>query len=637
MTILRFCLLAALVAPGAAHAASASMVTRELPAANGAYDARFDLVGLHWQGSGRVAFRARSLAGRWGVWEQAAPEADEPDAGSEARRSRGWRLGSPFWTGASDRLEYRTWGDVRRVRAFFVRSVPRSAPLARRVAAAGSPRIVRRAAWAADEEIRRASPRYARKVRLAVVHHTAGTNVYEPSESAAIVLGIELYHVKANGWNDIGYNFLVDRYGQIFEGRHGGVARNVVGAHAAGFNTGSVGVAVLGTYGREAITPAARAALVRLLAWRLDVAHADPLASLGLTSRGNERYGPGVDVPLRAVSGHRDTGLTECPGNRLYAQLDSIARKVAETGLPKLYEPSVTGELGAEVRFAARLSSPAAWTVTITDAAGGAVARGRGSGSVVDWAWKSAAARNRSYRWTIEAGPAMRPASGTIGPGPAPPPTPPAAPPPALKPPSPLLSNARAAPATVSPNGDGQADETVVTYTLARPAVVTARVLDAAGAEVVTLFSEQRQSARRQSWGWAPEALADGRYALLITAVEADGRSAMATLSVLVDRTLGRFAAAPAAFSPNGDGRDDAIVFSFELAVSALVSLRAVKSGRGAGLIAVGFLAAGPHEVVWDGAVADRTLPDGRYEALLAAAGAAGESQLSMKFTIGPA
>ena len=88
-----------------------------------------------------------------------------------------------------------------------------------------------------------ARPRYAKRVAFAVVHHTAGSNAYTRSQSAAIVRGIELYHVRGNGWNDIGYNFLVDKYGQVFEGRAGGIDRNVIGAHAEGFNTGSIGVA----------------------------------------------------------------------------------------------------------------------------------------------------------------------------------------------------------------------------------------------------------------------------------------------------------------------------------------------------------------------------------------------------------
>src|SRR5262249_58362955 len=106
-----------------------------------------------------------------------------------------------------------------------------------------------------------------------IVHHTAGSNSYTRTQAAAIVRGIELYHVKGNGWNDIGYNFLVDRFGTIYEGRGGGVERNVIGAHSLGFNTGTVGVALIGNFQYTTPPKAMRDALVKLLAWRLDVAH----------------------------------------------------------------------------------------------------------------------------------------------------------------------------------------------------------------------------------------------------------------------------------------------------------------------------------------------------------------------------
>src|SRR5204863_533710 len=84
----------------------------------------------------------------------------------------------------------------------------------------------------------------------------------------------------AGRWNDIGYNFLIDKYGQVFEGRYGGVDKNVIGAHAEGFNTGSIGVALIGSYQTTAPTAAEKTALVNLLAWRLDLAHVDPLSSV---------------------------------------------------------------------------------------------------------------------------------------------------------------------------------------------------------------------------------------------------------------------------------------------------------------------------------------------------------------------
>src|SRR5207253_5732205 len=174
-------------------------------------------------------------------------------------------------------IAYRLRGRVTRLRAYFVWS-PVDALPPRTLSVAGSPKIILRSSWGADESIRRAPPRYAVSVQYALVHHTAGTNNYTPADSAAIVRGIEVYHVKANGWNDIGYNFLVDKYGQIFEGRYGGVDKNVIGAHAEGFNTGATGIAVLGTYNDAAPPSAALNALAKLLAWRLDIAHVDPLS-----------------------------------------------------------------------------------------------------------------------------------------------------------------------------------------------------------------------------------------------------------------------------------------------------------------------------------------------------------------------
>src|SRR5205085_10459880 len=143
--------------------------------------------------------------------------------------------------------------------------------------------------WHAPESIRRAPTLYADGVHLVFIHHTAGSNSYSASQSASIVRAIMLYHVQANGWNDIGYNFLVDKYGQIFEGRYGGMTRPVIGAHAEGFNTGSVGVALIGSYNSRAPSAAARVALENLLAWRLDVAHVDPRSSLTWISGGNPR------------------------------------------------------------------------------------------------------------------------------------------------------------------------------------------------------------------------------------------------------------------------------------------------------------------------------------------------------------
>src|SRR5436190_21422508 len=365
-----------LLSPAVARAA-ATIAARDVPLhgarmVQSSGRRRFDLVGLHWRGSGSVEFRTRAMSGAWSAWHPAAPEAED---GPDHPVQPGWAIGNPYWAGAANGIAYRLRGQVTRLRAYFVWSEDDQLPL-RRLSLAGSPPIIPRSAWGADETIRRAAPRYADSVRFALVHHTAGTNSYTRSQSAAIVRGIEIYHVKGNGWNDIGYNFLVDKYGQVFEGRYGGVDKNVIGAHAEGFNTGSFGVALLGTY-TSAVPPAvAQTALENLLAWRLDVAHVDPLSTVTVASGGNARFPAGTPVFLRTVSGHRDTGFTTCPGAALYAQLGALARQAAGTGLPKLYAPSVHGQLGGPIRFEGRFTEALPWTVTVADSTGAVVATG---------------------------------------------------------------------------------------------------------------------------------------------------------------------------------------------------------------------------------------------------------------------
>jgi len=160
-------------------------------------------------------------------------------------------------------------------------------------AATAAPRIISRAAWGAKESIRRASPDYSGTVKAAFVHHTVQSNRYSPSESAALIRSDYLYHVRTRGWNDIGYNFLVDRYGRVFEGRYGGITRAVLGAHSGGFNTNSTGVALLGTFTTAAPPARMLAALERLLAWKLDLTHVDPRGHTVLRSAGGANTATG--------------------------------------------------------------------------------------------------------------------------------------------------------------------------------------------------------------------------------------------------------------------------------------------------------------------------------------------------------
>jgi len=583
MKCLRLAVLLLLLCPGSALAAGTSLTSQDLKPGINQPAHRFDLVGLHWKGDGVVIFRTRSVKGRWSSWHDAAPEADRPDARNHELRARGWNLGSPYWAGASNRIQARTYGHVTLVRAYYVSAPARTSRL-RRVSIAGSPLILTRASWGADERIRRRrKPDYADAVRFAVVHHTAGSNSYTRAQSASIVRGIERYHVLANGWDDIGYNFLVDKYGQIFEGRWGGVDRNVVGAHAQGFNNGSSGVALIGRYDTASITPAARAALIKILAWRLDVAHVDPQSTFSWRSTGNPKYPAGRMVTLRTISGHRDTGFTTCPGSQLYGDLPSITRAVAQTGLPKLYFPKATGAPGGMVRFTGTLTQAMPWSVLVTQADGNIVASGDGEGTTVDWTWDARTVPAGKYLYAIDAGPSVRPATGVV-----------------------LGSNqtsaltALAKPALITPNGDGRNDATLVRYRLREAATVTATLVDANGMPLTTLFMEAK-NAGNYSFGWDAAGIADGRYGIVLTARNALGVVTTATLAIIVDRTLAGFTVSPQVFSPNGDGRLDRTRFKFTLYNPARVTLTVRRGKKTVGQVSSGAFQPGPQFIEWNG------------------------------------
>jgi flagellar hook assembly protein FlgD len=624
---LRLVLLVLLAFPAAAQAGDVSIVARDVPLGPRALQVadapmHFNMVGLHWRGTGSVVYRTRLLAGGWTPW--VAADADTgPDARSPERAAtRGWNDGTPDWVGASSRIEFRTHGAVERLRAYYLWSRVRAAPL-RTVATAAQPQIVTRFGWAANEKIVRAKPQIAPALRLSIVHHTVNTNSYTRAQAPAIVRGIETYHVKGNGWNDIGYNFLIDRYGTVYEGRGGGIDRNVIGAHSEGFNTGSVGVALIGTYSSRAPTAAQRQALVDLLAWRLDVAHVDPLSFVATTSLGNSRFPRGAPVRLRAISGHRDTYFTSCPGAVLYGQLPSIAAAVAKTGLPKIYEPSATGLLSEGIRFRARLSSPAAWTVSVTDAKGVLVGSGKGTGAKVDWQW--VAPRPGPYAWSIQAAGA-RPAIGVLGSGKLAPAAPAA---------TALLAGLAAAPAVLTPDPSGFGATAHASFTLGGPALVTVQVVSSAGAVVQTLLQDDPRDAGEQTVDWYAAGVPDGRYRLAVTAKPPSGATAKASLGLVVDRTLTGLMASAPSVSPNGDGIQDTVTFSFSLMAAVPLRLELRRAGAVVASLFAGQRGPGPQVIDWNGRdAAGAPLPDGAYELAATVTGALGDVTVAIPIAV---
>ncbi|MGW6709752.1 peptidoglycan recognition protein family protein [Streptomyces sp. NPDC054956] len=183
------------------------------------------------------------------------------------------------------------------------------------------PGIVTRKGWGADESLREKGFVYTNTVKAAFVHHTASGNNYACKDAPAVLRSLYRYHVVSSGWRDIGYNFAVDKCGTVYEGRAGGVAKPVLGAHTMGFNTDSMGIAVIGTFSSTAPPKPAVDAVARLTAWKLGLFGADPRAKTTLRSGGGNLYAKGTNVRLNVISGHRDGFATECPGRLLYGEL----------------------------------------------------------------------------------------------------------------------------------------------------------------------------------------------------------------------------------------------------------------------------------------------------------------------------
>jgi hypothetical protein len=323
---------------------------------------RFNLVGVRWRG-GRLAalrLRVRRDEGRWSRWVEVPIDADHaPDLDRrEYRRAR--RASDPVWAGHADEVQVSAWAGhgVRDVRLHFLNTTGTATALDRlrkklRGTVAGAvsairsligadadaqttqPAIVPRADWGGDACPPRAEPSYG-EVKLAFIHHTVSANAYGPEDSAAMVLGICRYHRNSNRWNDVGYNFLVDRYGTIFEGRAGGIGEAVVGAQAQGYNSQSTGIASIGTFSSAGQTEAGLRAIAHLLGWKLGLHGVPAQGRVSLLSGGGatNRYPSGARATFERIAGHRDANATACPGDGLYGQLGQL-RAMVNPGPPR--------------------------------------------------------------------------------------------------------------------------------------------------------------------------------------------------------------------------------------------------------------------------------------------------------------
>lgn len=236
---------------------------------------------------------------------------------------------------------------------------------------APKPPITLRAGWGADESMSPEAPEYLTGgIKAVVVHHTAETNDYTCDQSPAIIRGIYTYHVKTNGWKDIGYNFLVDKCGTIFEGRKGGIDKPVFGAHAYGFNSQTTGISVLGNYNLVAPPTAVLTSVARLAAWKLGQYGVNPAGTTTLTAgaAGTSQYNTrtwktGDQLSFPTIHGHGDGYATECPGTKLYAALPTI-RSYAAGPVTGLALKSVTGAGTSGTRTYTKSAATISWAAT---------------------------------------------------------------------------------------------------------------------------------------------------------------------------------------------------------------------------------------------------------------------------------
>ena len=353
--------------------------------------APFALLGATWTNprqdlDATVEVRTRSLAdGSWTAWKPL--DVDEPTAAEPTDPGRGGT--DPVWVGDSDGVQARIAGAAPGTalpaglrldlinpdsgepvlqQVAQTESLPESLPEKPGRGRVGYvprpvPQIVTRAAWGADESIVKEAPEYTDDVQVLFVHHTADSNGYSCSDSARIVRGIEAYHVRSKGWNDIGYNFLVDKCGKLYEGRRGGETRPVLGAHTLGFNGHSAAIAVIGNYDAVPVSATVKNVIAQVAAYKLGMYGSLATGTATLISSGSDRYASGRAVTLNRISGHRDTGRTECPGNTLYAQLPSI-RAIAAAAPARFGLTQLTGAVRVGSTYYTRGSVRPLWSTS---------------------------------------------------------------------------------------------------------------------------------------------------------------------------------------------------------------------------------------------------------------------------------
>ncbi len=301
---------------------------------------RGEMAGFTWStpSTAELKVRGRSADGSWSEWlDLDGGLAEAPERAESTGRAR---FAGPAWLGHGlDLIEVRATRAVQGLEMHVIDTqAPAAGPLTAPAATAlpAAPAIISRAQWGADESWRSANadcdqPRYADDLTYLVIHHTVNANDYSAADAAALVRGIYRFHVFTNGWCDIAYNFLVDRFGQVFEGRYGGIREPLIGGHAGGFNTHSTGIAMLGDFQVGTVPPATYNSLRRLVAFKLGHHGVDPLGTtvVHTVAHSSSRFAADQDIVVQTVVPHGDLSQTTCPGQYLRQLIPTLRRDVA--------------------------------------------------------------------------------------------------------------------------------------------------------------------------------------------------------------------------------------------------------------------------------------------------------------------
>jgi hypothetical protein len=308
-----------------------------------------------------VRIRVADEEGVWGGWTVMETEGMTDVAGPDLRDGT-----APYWTDRAtgveavvQTLDGRTPRDVRvdliDPGTSPADTNPGQATVQDQAHAAGAPAIYSRAQWGADESIRGGTAAFSSTIKAAVIHHTANANGYSAAEVPGILRSIYAYHVLSRGWSDIGYNIVVDTFGRSWEGRYSGsrgVGSPVIGAHTGGFNSYTFGVSMLGDFTRTAPPAAMTSAVADMIAWKFRGYGVNPIGSVDLISGGGStnKYAEGRVVRRPTIFGHRDVGLTSCPGDAGYAALATIrsgvVARIAGYSVPRGTVDNAVGGIG---------------------------------------------------------------------------------------------------------------------------------------------------------------------------------------------------------------------------------------------------------------------------------------------------